>query len=63
MSRKFETSGPDGLCKLFGVGIFRYDWDDCHEISVVEDLYHGGEKAGSLYDEKEDVTHLKEQHS
>ena len=26
MAWKFETVGPDGQCKLFGVNIFDYDW-------------------------------------
>ncbi len=26
MTWKYETFGPDGQCKLFGVNIFDYDW-------------------------------------
>ena len=26
MDWKYETFGPDGQCKLFGVNIFDYDW-------------------------------------
>ena len=29
MAWKYETSGPDGQCKLFGVNIFDYDWQMC----------------------------------
>ena len=26
MAWEYETFGPDGQCKLFGVNIFDYDW-------------------------------------
>ena len=41
---KFETAGPDGLCRLFGVNIFQCDWRDCRETATVRDPHYGVEK-------------------
>lgn len=44
MAWEYETFGPDGQCKLFGVNIFDYDWKTtgiqvkcpkCHGAGVV----------------------------
>ena len=50
MTWKFETAGPDGLCKLFGVSIFQYDWHDCQETATVTDPYYGVEKKFHVYE-------------
>ena len=50
MTWKFETAGPDGLCKLFGVSIFQYDWKDCRETATVTDPNHGTEKKLHVYE-------------
>lgn len=31
MDWKFETAGPTGECRAFGVNIFKYPWRDCNE--------------------------------
>ena len=33
MAWEFETAGPDGQCKLFGVNIFDYDWQTTWQAS------------------------------
>ena len=33
MAWEYETFGPDGQCKLFGVNIFDYDWQPHWEAS------------------------------
>lgn len=50
MTWKFETAGPDGLCKLFGVNIFRYNWHDCRETAVVMDPHNSVEKKLHVYE-------------
>lgn len=50
MTWKFETAGPTGLCRLFGVEIFQYDWRDCKEVAVVTDPHHGEEKVFHVYE-------------
>ena len=41
MAWKFETVGPDGQCKLFGVNIFDYDWQPTgRRVKVQDPLYH-----------------------
>lgn len=38
---RYKTSGSEGRCKLFGVNIFDYKWQDTEEEAVVADpLYH-----------------------
>ena len=44
MTWKFETSGFDGQCTLFGVNIFQYRWRDCRETAAVIDPHYGTEK-------------------
>lgn len=46
---KFETAGPDGACRLFGVNIFKYPWHDCGETARVTDPRHGVEKVFHVY--------------
>lgn len=46
----FETAGPDGLCRLFGVNIFQYDWRDCRETAAVTDPHYGAEKKLHVYE-------------
>ena len=50
MAWKFETSGLDGQCKLFGVNIFKYRWRDCRERAAVTDPHYGVEKAFHVYE-------------
>ena len=50
MAWKFETAGPDGLCKLFGVNIFNYRWHDCREMAAVIDPHYGVEKVFHVYE-------------
>ena len=50
MTWKFETAGPDGQCKLFGVNIFDYDWHNCHEAARVIDPPYGLEKVFHVYE-------------
>mgnify|MGYP003376140320 CR=1 FL=1 len=50
MTWKFETAGPDGLCNLFGVKIFNYDWHDCRETAVVTDPHYNVEKTFHVYE-------------
>lgn len=41
MAWKFETVGPDGQCKLFGVNIFDYDRQTTgRRVKVQDPLYH-----------------------
>ena len=41
MAWKYETVGPDGQCKLFGVNIFDYDWQPTgRRVKVQDPLYH-----------------------
>ena len=41
MTWEFETSGPDGQCKLFGVNIFDYDWKPTgRRVKVQDPIYH-----------------------
>lgn len=47
---KFETAGPDGLCRLFGVNIFQCDWRDCRETATVRDPHYGVEKKLRVYE-------------
>ena len=40
-SWKHKITGPDGNCKLFGLNIFDYDWNDTGEKATVSDpQYH-----------------------
>ena len=50
MTWKFETSGFDGQCELFGVNIFQYRWRDCREKAVVIDPHYGTEKVFHVYE-------------
>lgn len=37
----YETFGPDGQCKLFGVNIFDYDWKITGKrVKVQDPVYH-----------------------
>ena len=41
MDWKYETFGPDGQCKLFGVNIFDYDWKITGKrVKVQDPVYH-----------------------
>ena len=37
MAWEYETFGPDGQCKLFGVNIFDYDWQTTGKRVKVKD--------------------------
>ncbi len=55
---KFETAGPSGLCRLFGVNIFQYSWRSCGETARVLDPHYGVEKVLPVYEvEIDGVTH------
>ena len=36
MAWEYETFGPDGQCKLFGVNIFDYDWQTTSQDHTFE---------------------------
>ena len=41
MAWEYETFGPDGQCKLFGVNIFDYDWQTTGKrVKVQDPIYH-----------------------
>ena len=41
MAWKYETFGPDGQCKLFGVNIFDYNWQTTGKrVKVKDPIYH-----------------------
>ena len=41
MAWEYETFGPDGQCKLFGVNIFNYDWQTTGKrVKVQDPIYH-----------------------
>ena len=41
MAWEYETFGPDGQCKLFGVNIFDYDWQTTGKrVNVKDAFYH-----------------------
>ena len=48
-SWKFETSGPTGLCRLFGVDIYQYRWQRCEETATVIDPHYHVEKVFPVY--------------
>ena len=50
MDWKFETAGPTGECKAFGVNIFKYPRRNCGEKAVVSDPRHGVEKVFPVYE-------------
>lgn len=50
MTWKFETSGFDGQCTLFGVNIFQYRWRDCRENSGGHRSHYGTEKVFHVYE-------------
>lgn len=50
MDWKFETAGPTGECKAFGVNLFKYPWRDCRETAIVTDPHHGVEKVFHVYE-------------
>lgn len=52
MNWKFETAGPDGECRLFGVNIFKYPWLDCKETADVIDPHYGVKKRFHVYEAK-----------
>ena len=55
---RFETAGPTGLCRLFGVDIYQYRWKRCPETATVIDPQHHVEKVFSVYEvEIDGVTH------
>jgi len=37
MAWEYETFGPDGQCKLFGVNIFDYDWTNHRQAVKIKD--------------------------
>ena len=50
MDWRFETAGPTGECKAFGVNLFKYPWRDCRETAIVTDPRHGAEKVFHVYE-------------
>ena len=41
MAWEYETFGPDGQCKLFGVNIFDYNWQTTGKrVKVQDPIYH-----------------------
>ena len=41
MAWEYETFGPDGQCKLFGVNIFDCDWQTTGKrVKVKDPIYH-----------------------
>ena len=41
MAWEYETFGPDGQCKLFGVNIFDYHWQTTGKrVKVQDPAYH-----------------------
>ena len=41
MAWEYETFGPDGQCKLFGVNIFDYDWQTTGKrVKIKDPIYH-----------------------
>ena len=41
MAWEYETFGPDGQCKLFGVNIFDCDWQPTRKrVKVQDPIYH-----------------------
>ena len=41
MAWEYETFGPDGQCKLFGVNIFDYNWQTTGKrVKVKDPIYH-----------------------
>ena len=41
MAWRYETCGPDGRCRLFGVNIFDYDWQTTgRRVKVQDPNYH-----------------------
>jgi hypothetical protein len=50
MAWRFETAGPDGQCKLFGVNIFNCDWRDCRETAAVVDPHYGAKKLFHVFE-------------
>ena len=50
MDWKFETAGPTGECKAFGVNIFQYPWRACGEKAMVTAPRHGAEKVFRVYE-------------
>ncbi len=41
MAWEYETFGPDGQCKLFGVNIFDYVWQTTGKrVKVQDPIYH-----------------------
>ena len=66
MTWKFETSGFDGQCTLFGVNIFQYRWRDCRETAAVIDPHSVSYthldvyKRQEEYDEEEDEMRYEE---
>ena len=48
--KQWETAGPTGECKAFGVNIFKYPWRNCGEKAVVTDPRHGVEKVFPVYE-------------
>ena len=41
MAWKYETFGPDGQCRLFGVNIFDYNWQTTgRRVKVQDPIYH-----------------------
>lgn len=58
MNWKFETAGPTGECKVFGVNIFKYPWRNCEETAVVIAPHSGVEKVFRVYEAEIDgVSH------
>ncbi len=50
MAWKFEISGLDGQCQLFGVNIFRCRWKSTGETARVEDPHYGQPRMFHVYE-------------
>ncbi len=49
MDWKFETSGVDGQCKLFGVNIFDYAWQRTKKSIHIKDPLYGETHIFQIY--------------
>ena len=49
MEWKFEKSGLDGQCELYGVNIFDYDWQSTGETAWVDDPHYGQSRVLRVY--------------
>ena len=46
---RFVTAGIEGNCKLFGVNIFDFKWEDTGENITVIEPYYGEQKELDVY--------------